>query len=138
MSQMDDTVARYDPLEAVMQVADVTGEDERTVAQVLEGEIDFLGCLGLLDEGALDESSRQEIEALCQENADLLEYTEGEYDTDAAVSFIQRNRGIAKEVVAHVLAANYAFMDERGLLDDEWGAAWVARGRAADADEPES
>ena len=29
------------------QIADATGEDERIVAQVLEGEIDFLACLGL-------------------------------------------------------------------------------------------
>ncbi len=136
MSHMDDTVARYDPLEAVMQIADVTGEDERTVAQVLEGEIDFLGCLGLIDEEVLDDTSRQEISALCHENADLIDFTEGEYDTDVAVSFIQRNRGITKEVIACILAANYAFMEERGLLDDEWGAAWVARGR--DADDPES
>ena len=64
MSHMDDTVARYDPLEAVMQIADVTGEDERTVAQVLEGEIDFLGCLGLIDEEVLDDTARQEIGAL--------------------------------------------------------------------------
>ena len=53
-----------------------------------------------------------------------------------AVSFIQRNRGITKEVIARILAANYAFMEERGLLDDDWGAAWVARAR--DADAPES
>ncbi|HSH69142.1 MAG TPA: hypothetical protein VK997_04435 [Deferrisomatales bacterium] len=136
MSHMDDTVARYDPLEAVMQIVDVTGEDERTVAQVLEGEIDFLGCLGLIDEEALDDAARQEIGSLRHENADLLDFTEGEYDTDVAVSFIQRNRGITKEVIARILAANYAFMDERGLLDDDWGAAWVARAR--DADAPES
>ena len=135
MSHMDDTVARYDPLEAVMQIADVTGEDERTVAQVLEGEIDFLGCLGLIDEEVLDDTARQEIGALCHENADLIDFTEGEYDTDVAVSFIQRNRGITKEVIARILAANYAFMDERGLLDDEWGAAWVARAREADVPE---
>ena len=42
MSFMDDTVARYDPLEAVMQIADVTGEDERTVAQVLTGLLVWL------------------------------------------------------------------------------------------------
>lgn len=136
MTSMDDTVARYDPLEAVLQIADVTGTDERIVAQVLEGEIDFLGCLGLIDEGALDDTSRQELGALCQENADLLEFAEGEYDTDVAVSFIQRNRGIAKAVIARILAANYTFMDERGLLDDDWGAAWVARIR--DGDAPES
>ena len=62
MSHMDDTVARYDPLEAVMQIADVTGEDERTVAQVLEGEIDFLGCLGVLAEDIHDDRhARQAI-----------------------------------------------------------------------------
>ena len=53
----------------------------------------------------------------------------------SAVSFIQRNRGIDKEVIARILAANYTFMDERGFLDDDWGEAWVARGRD---DEPES
>jgi hypothetical protein len=132
VSHMDDTVAHYDPLEAVMQIAQVTGEDERTVAQVLEGEIDFLGCLGLIDVGVLDDTSRQDIGALCNENADLLEFSEGEYDTDLAVLFIQRNRGIPKAVIARILAANYAFMDERGLLDDDWGAAWVARARDGD------
>ena len=129
MSHMDDTVARYDPLEAVMQIAAVTGEDERTVAQVLEGEIDFLGCLGLIDQGALDEATRQELGALYQENTDLIEYADGEYDTNVAAAFIQRNRGIDKGVIARILAANYAFMDERGLLDDDWGAAWAARAR---------
>ena len=34
---MDDTIARYDPLEAVTRIAEATGEDERTVAQILEG-----------------------------------------------------------------------------------------------------
>jgi hypothetical protein len=132
---MDDTIARYDPLEAVTQIAEVTGEDERIVAQILEGEMDFLGCLGLIEEGALDEAAQQEISALYHDNVDLIEFSEGEYDTDVAVAFIQRNRGISKEVVAKVLAANYAFMDERGFLDDDWGEAWVARGRAKDTPE---
>lgn len=136
MSHMDDTVARYDPLEAVLQIAAVTGEEERTVAQVLEGEIDFLGCLGLIDQGVLDDATRQELSALYQENSDLIAYAEGEYDTNVAVAFIQRNRGIDKEVIARILAANYAFMDERGLLDDEWGAAWVARARHEAAPPP--
>jgi len=136
VSHMDDTVARYDPLEAVMQIAEVTGEEERTVAQVLEGEIDFLGCLGLIDQGVLDDVTRQELGALYQENTDLIEYAEGAYDTNVAVAFIQRNRGIDKEVIARILAANYAFMDERGLLDDEWGAAWVARARHEAAPQP--
>ena len=132
MTHLDDTVARYDPLEAVMQIADTTGDDERVVAQVLEGELDFLGCLGLIDATAMDEESQQEIHALCHDNADLVEFSDGEYDTDIAVSFIQRNRGIGKEVIARILAANYAFMDERGFLDDDWGEAWVARGREGD------
>lgn len=119
--RLDDTVARYDPLEAVAQIAEATGEDVRTVANVLEGEIDYLGCLGLLDETELDDAGRTEIEALRRENEDILDVTDREYDMEAAVSFIQRNRGIDKETITRVLEANYQFMDERGFLDEEWG-----------------
>jgi hypothetical protein len=118
---MDDTVARYDPVEAILEIANATDMDMKTVAQVLEGEFDYMGCLGLLDEEGMDDSSRQEIESLKRENADILEASEGEYETDAAVLFIQRNRGIDKESIARILQANYRFMDERGFLDEEWG-----------------
>ncbi len=121
MRRLDDTVARYDPLEAVAQIADATGEDLKTVASVLEGEIDYLGCLGLLDETELDDAARSEIEGLRRENEDILDVTDREYDMEAAVSFIQRNRGIEKETITRVLEANYQFMDERGFLDEEWG-----------------
>jgi hypothetical protein len=121
VSRLDDTVARYDPLEAVNQIAEATGVDARTVAQVLEGEIDYLACLGLLDETDMDEAAHLEVEGLRRDNADLLDASEGEYDTVSAAVFIQRNRGIEKEVIARVLEANYRFMDERGFLDEEWG-----------------
>jgi hypothetical protein len=118
---MDDTVARYDPVEAILEIADATEVDLKTVAQVLEGEFDYMGCLGLLDEEGMDEAARQEIEVLKRENTDILETSEGEYETDAAVLFIQRNRGIDKETIGRVLEANYRFMDERGFLDENWG-----------------
>lgn len=121
MNRMDDTVARYDPLEAVIEIAEATGVDPKTVALVLEGEIDYLACLGLLDDSDMDEAAHQEVAELQRENQDILASSEGEYDTDAAVSFIQRNRGIEKEVIAAVLDSNYRFMDERGFLDEEWG-----------------
>jgi response regulator RpfG family c-di-GMP phosphodiesterase len=63
-----------------------------------------------------------EIEFLKRSNADLLDASEGQYDQEAAVSFIQRNRGIEKEVIEKVVAANYRFMEERGFLDEDWGA----------------
>ena len=122
---MDDTVARYDPMEAVEEIAATTGLDVRTVASVLEGEIDYLSCLGLLNESGLDEAARNEIEALRAENADLFELSSGEYDMDVAVSFIQRNRGIEREIIARVLEANLEFMDRRGLLDEEWEEDWA-------------
>ncbi|MBI5015769.1 MAG: hypothetical protein HZB55_09810 [Deltaproteobacteria bacterium] len=118
---MDDTVARYDPVEAILEIAQATDVDMKTVAQVLEGEFDYMGCLGLLDEEGMDDASRQEIETLKRENVDILEVSEGEYETDAAVLFIQRNRGIDKETIGRILQANYRFMDERGFLDEEWG-----------------
>lgn len=118
---MDDTVARYDPVEAIVEIAQATEVDMKTVAQVLEGEFDYMGCLGLLDEEGMDDASRQEIEALKRENSDILGASDGEYETDTAVLFIQRNRGIDKETIATVLRANYRFMDERGFLDEDWG-----------------
>lgn len=121
MKRMDDTVARYDPLEAVVEIAEATGVEPKTVALVLEGEIDYLACLGLLDDAEMDEASRQEVDDLRRDNRDILETSEGEYDTDAAAAFIQRNRGIEKELIAAVLDANYRFMDERGFLDEDWG-----------------
>jgi len=120
---LDDTVARYDPLEAVIEIADATGVDVRTVATILEGEMDYLGCLGLLDETDVDEAGQAELEGLKRANGDLLEASDGEYHLDAAVSFIQRNRGIEKELIERVVEANYRFMEERGFLDEEWGEA---------------
>jgi hypothetical protein len=117
----DDTVARYDPHEAVSSIAAETGVDDRTVALILEGEIDYLGCIGMLDEAELDDDTRREIAGLRQENTDILEASTGEYDAATAVAFIQRNRGIDKDTIRHVLEANFRFMDERGFLDDDWG-----------------
>ncbi len=119
--RLEDTIARYDPLEAVIAISEETGVDVRTVATVLEGEMDYLGCLGLLDESDVDEAGRAELEALKRGNTDLLEASDGEYHLDAAVSFIQRNRGIDKETIEKVVDANYRFMEERGFLDEEWG-----------------
>jgi hypothetical protein len=121
VSRLDDTVARYDPLEAVAEISGATGVEVRTVALILESELDYLGCLGLLDDGDLDEAARQEIEDLRRENADVIAASDGEYDAEIAVSFVQRNRGIDKETIARVLEANYHFMEERGFLDEEWG-----------------
>lgn len=118
---LDDAVARYDPLEAVVEIADATGLDVKTVAAVLEAEFDYLGCLGLLDEGGLDEEGRGELESLKRSNLDLLDASDGQYDHGAAVSFIQRNRGIDKDVIERVVEANYRFMEARGFLDEEWG-----------------
>ena len=118
---LDDTVARYDPMEAIDQITRATGIEPRTVANILEGEFDYMGCMGLLDEEGMDETARQQIEALRGENGDILEASEGEYETGAAVLFIQRNRGIDKETIARVLEANYRYLDERGFLDEEWG-----------------
>ena len=118
---LDDAVARYDPLEAVVEIADATGVDVKTVATVLEAEFDYLGCLGLLDYADLDEEGQAELEFLKRSNADLLDASEGQYDQEAAVSFIQRNRGIEKEVIERIVAANYRFMEERGFLDEDWG-----------------
>ncbi|NTU60020.1 MAG: hypothetical protein HGA98_03050 [Deltaproteobacteria bacterium] len=118
---MDDTVARYDPLEAIVEISQSTDLDMRTVAQVLEGEFDYMGCLGLLDEGGMDEEQRQEIDSLKRANEDILGVTDGEYEAGAAVLFIQRNRGIDKETIGRVLQANFRYMDERGFLDEDWG-----------------
>ncbi|MDW7711004.1 MAG: hypothetical protein SCH98_11045 [Deferrisomatales bacterium] len=117
----EDTVARYDPLEAVIEISEATGVDVRTVAAILEGELDYLGCLGLLEEGEVDEAGRAELDALKRSSADLLEASDGEYHLDAAVSFIQRNRGIDKDTIERVVDANYRFMEERGFLDEDWG-----------------
>ena len=119
--KLDDTVARYDPLEAVIDIAAVTGVDVKTVAIVLEGEMDYLACLGLLDDSEVDDAGRHEIEALSKANADLLELSDGEYDAEVAASFIQRNRGIDKETIEQVVGANLRFMEERGFLDEDWG-----------------
>jgi hypothetical protein len=121
VSRFDDTVARYDPLEAVAEISEATGVDVRTVALVLEGEIDYLACLGLLDEGDMDEAAQHEIEMLRRDNADVIAATDGEYDADMAASFVQRNRGIDRETIDRVLEANYRFMEERGFLDEDWG-----------------
>lgn len=121
MKRMDDTVARYDPLEAVAQISRSTRVEARTVALVLEGEIDYLNCLGLLEESGADAEALDDIEDMRRENADIIEATDGEYDTGAAISFIQRNRGIDKGTIARVLEANYRFMHERGFLDENWG-----------------
>jgi len=121
VKHIDDTVARYDPLEAVAQISEATGVDIRTVALVLEGELDYLACLGLLDDSEIDDDARGEIAELRRANADVIEASEGEYTTEAAVSFIQRNRGIDKQTIAGVLDANYRFMEERGFLDEDWG-----------------
>jgi hypothetical protein len=118
---LDDTVARYDPMEAIEQICELTGVEPKTVANVLEGEFDYMGCIGLLDEDGMDETARQEIEGLKRDNVDILEASEGEYETGAAVFFIQRNRGIDKDTITRVLEANYRYLDERGFLDEEWG-----------------
>lgn len=118
---LNDTVARYDPLEAIQQISRSTGFEAKIVANVLEGEFDYMGCIGLLDEEGMDETARQEIEGLKRDNTDIVEASEGEYETGAAVLFIQRNRGIDKETIARVLEANYRFLDERGFLDEDWG-----------------
>jgi len=119
--KLDDTIARYDPMEAVIEIADATGVDVKTVALVLEGEMDYLACLGLLDDSEVDEAGRHEIGALAQANADLVEASEGEYEPEIAVSFIQRNRGIDRETIERVVDANFRFMEERGFLDEDWG-----------------
>ncbi len=121
MSRLSDTVARYDPWEALAQIADATGIEARTVAQILEGEVDYLACLGLLDEEDMDEEARQEVDNLKRSHADLLEASPSEYEGAVAVAFIQRTRGIDKETIERVLEANYRFMDERGFLDEDWG-----------------
>jgi hypothetical protein len=119
--RMSDTVARYDPAEAVEQIAAATGVDLKTVVQVLETEFDYMACLGLVEESDLDETDRAELEALKRKSVDILEASEGEYETGAAVLFIQRHRGIDQETIARVLEANYRFLDERGFLDEGWG-----------------
>jgi hypothetical protein len=118
---MNDTVARYDPLEASVEIAEATDMEMKTVAQILEGEFDYMACLGLLEEEGMDEEHRQEVDSLKRVNEDILDASEGEYETEAAVLFIQRNRGIDKETIARVLEANYRFMEERGFLDENWG-----------------
>ncbi len=124
MNRTDDTVARYDLLEALEEIAATTGIDLDLVARVLEGEIDYLGCLGVLDDQGLDDASRRELDALREENADLFALSDGEYDPDVAVAFIQRNRGVDKDTITGVLEANYRFMDRRGLLDEGWDPEW--------------
>ena len=124
MNRTDDTVARYDLLEALEEIAATTVIDLDLVARVLEGEIDYLGCLGVLDDQGLDDASRRELDALREENADLFALSDGEYDPDVAVAFIQRNRGVDKDTIAGVLEANYRFMDRRGLLDEGWDPEW--------------
>jgi len=119
--KLDDTVARYDPMEAVIEIAGATGVDVKTVALILEGEMDYLACLGLLDDSEVDDAGHHEIAALSKANADLLEASEGEYDQDVAVSFIQRNRGIERETIERVVDANFRFMEERGFLEEDWG-----------------
>ena len=119
--KLDDTIARYDPMEAVIDIAGATGVDVKTVALVLEGEMDYLACLGLLDDSEVDEAGRHEIETLSKANVDLVEISEGEYDPEVVVSFIQRNRGIDKETIERVVEANLRFMEERGFLDEDWG-----------------
>jgi hypothetical protein len=121
VKRIDDTVARYDPLEAVSQISEATGVDVKTVAQVLEGELDYMACLGLIDDSEIDDDARKEISELRGANADVIEASEGEYATEAAISFIQRNRGIDKQTITRVLDANYQFMEERGFLDEDWG-----------------
>jgi hypothetical protein len=118
---MSDTIARYDPMEAIEQICRATRLDPKTVAHVLEGEFDYMACLGLIGESALDETDRADVERLKRENADILEASEGEYETGAAVLFIQRNRGIDQDTIARVLEANFRFLDERGFLDEDWG-----------------
>ncbi len=122
MRPRDDAVAVYDPLEAVEDIAGSTGIDARTVADVLEGEMDYLGCLGVFDASLLDEPARQALEQMKDENADLLASSDGEYDLDAAVSFIQRNRGIERDTIVQVLRANLEYMERHALLDEDWEA----------------
>lgn len=129
---MDDTIALYDPVEAIAEISEATQVDPRTVAQILEGEFDYLGCLGLLDETTMDAEQRQEIDSLRRGNEDILSITEGEYEPEAAVLFIQRNRGIDKETIGRVLQANFRFMDERGFLSEDWGE----KASAPSADRP--
>jgi len=126
---MDDTVARYDPVEAIVEISQSTDVDMRTVAQILEGEFDYMGCLGLLDEDGMDDEHRQEIDSLKRGNEDILQVSDGEYETEAAVLFIQRNRGIDKETITTVLKANFRYMDERGFLDEDWGEQEASVGR---------
>ncbi|RMG97223.1 MAG: hypothetical protein D6708_01695, partial [Candidatus Dadabacteria bacterium] len=133
VTPMDDTVARYDPFAALEDIAVRTGLDLKVIAAVLEGELDYLGCLGLLNGETADEATRREWEELRQENEDLLDRNPDEYDMDVAISFIQRNRGIERDVIARVLEANLAFMERQGLLDDGWEEDWTG---AKDDGEP--
>ncbi len=126
MSPLDDTVARYDPFAALEDIAVRTGLDLKVIAQVLEGELDYLGCLGLLNGEIMDEATRREFEELRRENEDLLDRNPDGYDMDVAVSFIQRNRGIERDVIARVLQANMEFMERQGLLDEEWEEDWTS------------
>jgi len=126
VSPLDDTVARYDPFAALEDIAVRTGLDLKVIAQVLEGELDYLGCLGLLNGEIMDEATRREFEELRRENEDLLDRNPDGYDMDVAVSFIQRNRGIERDVIARVLQANMEFMERQGLLDEEWEEDWTS------------
>lgn len=126
MSPLDDTVARYDPFAALEDIAVRTGLDLKDIAQVLEGELDYLGCLGLLNGEVMDEATRREFEELRRENEDLLDRNPDGYDMDVAVSFIQRNRGIERDVIIRVLQANMEFMERQGLLDEEWEEDWTS------------
>lgn len=133
---MDDTVARYDPVEAIVEISQATDVDMRTVAQILEGEFDYLGCLGLLEEDGMDEEHLQEIDFLKRGNEDILDVSEGEYELGAALLFIQRNRGIDKETIATVLRANQRFMEDRGFLDEDWGDSALPPEPASQASAP--
>lgn len=119
--RLSDTVARYDPMEAIEQICRATELEPKIVAHVLEGEFDYMACVGLVDEAGMDETDRAELSGLKRENGDIVEASEGEYDLGAAVLFIQRNWGIDQDTIARVLEANYQFLDEQGFLDEEWG-----------------
>ena len=133
---MDDTVARYDPVEAIVEISQATDVDMRTVSQILEGEFDYMGCLGMLEEDGMDEEHRQEIALLKHGNEDLLDASEGEYELGAALLFIQRNRGIDQDTIATVLQANHRFMEARGLLDEDWGEPGPSLERPSNKPEP--
>lgn len=124
---MEDDVQEYDVEKAAEVVAERTGVEFEIVAGVLEAEFLFQAALGSfeIDDDEEGEAFMAEIVKMRQEHGDLIPPTDADLDEfpdidERLVTFVTRLTGAEAAVVEEVLDEHVQYLEEMGILDDEY------------------